>query len=148
MDTPAVPDLLKIDEVTRRTGLRPSALRFYESAGLITSSGRERTRRLFDQSVLIRLALITVCRRSGFTIREISDLLATRPAGVDAWRPLVARKIAELDARIAHDTSVREGLSHALNCPAPDILSCPHMLATLDAALPAAGVAGVAKQRL
>lgn len=93
MNSTPVPELLKIDEVTRRTGLRASALRFYESAGLITPSGRERTRRLFDQSVLVRLALITVCRRSGFTIREIADLLATRSAGVNAWRPLVARKI-------------------------------------------------------
>lgn len=136
MDPTNRAELIRIEEVIVRAGLPASALRFYEGTGLIASVGREGTRRLFHRSVLTRLALITVCRRSGFTLREVGELLATRSSGVDAWRPLVARKIDELDGQIAHDTAMRDGLSHALACPAPDILECPHLMATLDAALP------------
>lgn len=125
---------LSIRDVTASTGLPASALRFYESAGLISSVAREGTRRVFDQSVVTRLAFITASRRSGFTLREIRELIGTRSEGVAAWRPLVARKIAEIDAQITHDTAVRDGLQHALNCTADDILDCPHMQATLDVA--------------
>ena len=53
---------LDIVEVSRRTGVPASTLRYYEEKGLIASIGRRGLRRLFDPAVLERLALISLGR--------------------------------------------------------------------------------------
>ena len=61
-----------ITEVTRRSGVPASTLRFYEEKGLIASIGRRGLRRLFDPGVLERLGLIALARAAGFTLDEIA----------------------------------------------------------------------------
>ncbi len=124
---------LDIAEVAARTGVAASALRFYEEKGLISSIGRRGLRRLFDPSVLDRLALISLGQAAGFTLDEISRMFAPDGrAAID--RGLLVAKADELDATIRRLTAMREGLRHAAVCRAPSHMECPSFQRMLRAA--------------
>ncbi|MBI1198219.1 MAG: MerR family transcriptional regulator [Phenylobacterium sp.] len=115
---------LDIAEVARRSGAPASTLRFYEEKGLIASIGRRGLRRLFDPSVLERLALVALGRAAGFSLDEIGEMFA--PDG----RPRLERdrllaKADELDGLIQRLGAMRDGLRHAAACPAPSPMECP-----------------------
>jgi DNA-binding transcriptional MerR regulator len=118
-----LPDL-DINEVAKRSGMPASALRFYEEKGLVNSVGRRGLRRLFDRSVLERLALIALGRSAGFSLDEIARMFAPdgRPK-ID--RRALASKADELDVTIRKMSAMRDGLRHAAACPAPSHLECP-----------------------
>ncbi len=63
--------LLTIGEVVRRAGIRASAIRYYEEAGLLPEPERVGNKRRYDEGVLRRLALISGAKRAGFTLSEI-----------------------------------------------------------------------------
>src|SRR5262245_24682742 len=116
--------VMDIVEVARRSGVPASTLRFYEEKGLIASIGRRRARRLFDATVLERLALIALGRASGFSLEEIGSTFAE-------GRPWIARekllaKADELDRSIQRLAMMRDGLRHAAACRAPTHMECPH----------------------
>ena len=113
---------LDIAEVAQRSGVAASALRYDEEKGLIASIGRRGMRRLFDDGVLERLALIALGRAAGFSLDEIAEMLVGD--GVDKSR--LAAKADELDRQIAHLAAMRDGLRHAAACPAPSLAECPH----------------------
>jgi DNA-binding transcriptional MerR regulator len=131
--------VLDINEVARRSGVPASALRFYEEKGLIASVGRRGLRRLFAETVLERLALVTLGSAAGFSLDEIARMFAPdgRPR-ID--RELLAAKAAELDGTIRKLSAMRDGLRHAAACPAPSHLECPTFRRLLGAA--ASGVIG------
>ena len=131
--------ILDINEVARRSGVPASALRFYEEKGLIASVGRRGLRRLFAETVLERLALVTLGSAAGFSLDEIARMFAPdgRPR-ID--RELLAAKAAELDGTIRKLSAMRDGLRHAAACPAPSHLECPTFRRLLGAA--ASGVIG------
>ena len=125
--------LLDIAEVAQRSGTPASALRFYEEKGLIASVGRRGLRRLFEASVLERLALIALGRVSGFSLDEIGGMLA--PDGKPRIeREVLRAKAEELDLKIQRLTAMREGLRHAAACPAPTLMECPHFCRIVRAA--------------
>jgi DNA-binding transcriptional MerR regulator len=115
---------LNIDEVARRSGVPASALRYYEEKGLITSIGRNGLRRVFNETVLERLALIALGRESGFALDEIARMFAPngRPK-ID--RQLLSDKATALDKSIQKLTAMRDGLRHAAACSAPSHMECP-----------------------
>lgn len=116
--------LLDIAEVSRITGQPASALRFYEEKKLINSIGRSGLRRLFEPSVLERLALIALGRTAGFSLQEIAQMFS--PAGkLSIRREKLTAKADELDRTIKHMTAMRNGLRHAANCSAPSHMECP-----------------------
>lgn len=129
---------MDIAEVAKRSGVPASTLRFYEEKGLIASIGRSGLRRLFDGSVLERLALIALGRSAGFSLEEIAGMFATdgRPQ-ID--RRLLAAKADELDATIHKLSAMRDGLRHAAVCPAPSHMECPTFRRLLKGAGSAAG---------
>jgi DNA-binding transcriptional MerR regulator len=116
--------LLDIAEVAERTGLAPSALRFYERKGLIAPSGRNGLRRTYHPDVLQRLGLITCARRAGFSLAEISRFLVARPVDSDL-RTRMAAKVHDLDAQIAQLTRLRDALRHAAGCTHEPLVDCP-----------------------
>ncbi|HTL98280.1 MAG TPA: helix-turn-helix domain-containing protein [Holophagaceae bacterium] len=124
---------MDISEVAERTGLPPSTLRYYEEKGLIVSVGRRGLHRLFDGSVLERLALIALGRAAGFSLDEIKRMFAPdgRPR-ID--RAKLAAKAEEVDRRIRELGALRDGLRHAAACPAPSHLECPTFRRLLRAA--------------
>jgi len=114
---------LDIGEVAQRSGLPASALRYYDEKGLIASTGRRGLRRLFDERVLERLALIALGRAAGFSLDEIASMFAPdgRP---DIDRSMLAAKADEIDRTIRGLAAMRDGLRHAAVCPAPSHMEC------------------------
>lgn len=114
---------LDIGEVTRRTGVPPSTLRFYEARGLIASTSRHGLRRRFDVAVLERLALISLGQAAGFSLEEVGRMLhADGTPRID--RRVLAARAAELDRTIRRLAAMRDGLLHAAACPAPSFMEC------------------------
>lgn len=113
---------LDIAQVARRAGVPASTLRFYEEKGLIASIGRRGLKRLFDPSVLERLALIALGRAAGFSLDEIGQIFARD--GIDRAR--LTAKADELDGTIRRLIAMRDGLRHAAACKAPSHAECPH----------------------
>lgn len=115
---------MDITEVAQRSGLPASTLRFYEEKGLIASVGRRGLKRLFNPSVLDRLALIALGRVAGFSLDEIGRMFA--PDGQpDVDRRLLLAKADELDQTIRELSTLRDGLRHAAACRAPSHMACP-----------------------
>ena len=119
---------MDIAEVARRSGLAASALRHYESVGLIRAIGRRGLRRVFDAGVLEQLALIALGRAAGMTLQDIGALLGTAGAGGFDRAQLSARADA-LDRSIQTMIRVRDGLRHAAACRASSHLACPRFRA-------------------
>ncbi|WP_313273579.1 MerR family transcriptional regulator [Stenotrophomonas sp.] len=121
---------MDIAEVARRSGLAASALRHYESVGLIRAIGRRGLRRVFDAGVLEQLALIALGRAAGMTLQDIGALLGTARAGGFDRAQLSARADA-LDRSIQTMIRVRDGLRHAAACRASSHLACPRFRALM-----------------
>ena len=94
-----------ISQVAQQTALRPSALRYYEEIGLLTTPKRVHGQRRYDESVVQRLAVIQTAQRAGFTLDEIRILLnEILPSGTpqSGWHALVGRKLEELNTTLLH----------------------------------------------
>src|SRR5207253_5860427 len=78
---------LRIGEVARRSGLRASAIRYYEDLKLIAPSARRGGSRRYNESALERLALIEFAKEAGFTLTEIRRLIAGFSQGAEDRRP-------------------------------------------------------------
>ena len=110
---------LAIGDVARRAGIRPSALRYYESVGLLSAPKRVNGRRRYDESTVQMLKVVQLAQQAGFTVAEIRTLLHgfapdTPPAA--RWQPLAQHKIAELDALIERAQQMKRILETGLNC--------------------------------
>jgi DNA-binding transcriptional MerR regulator len=126
-------DEIDIGEVARRSGIAPSALRYYERRGLIEPVGRNGLRRTYAPDVLDRLAVVLAAQSTGFSLAEIVDLLAGDGREV---RDRMRDKVAEIDARIAAMEVARDHLGHALECEHEQILDCPSFRAGVRRMLP------------
>jgi DNA-binding transcriptional MerR regulator len=124
--------VVPIGELARRTGVATSALRYYERKGLVSPATRTGQRRHYEKSSAERVALIRLYPDAGFTLAEIGRLLAAGSQGRRGWGDLAERKIAELDARIAHAQRAKQLIEHALECPHRDLLSCPNFRSALE----------------
>ena len=135
---------MDIAEVARRSGLPASTLRFYEEKGLIASIGRQGIHRVFDPSVLERLALIAVGRAAGFSLDEIALMFA--PDGRPRInRQMLVAKAEELDRTIRKLIDMRDSLRHAAACRAPSHMECPTFRRVLRAA--ASGAIGARRKK-
>ena len=119
---------LTIGEVARMAGIRPSALRYYESIGLLPSPKRVKGRRYYDSGAVQRLALVQLAQQAGFTIAEIQTLFHgfapdTPPAA--RWRTLACRKVAELDTLIERTQRMKHVLETGLQCGCLRLEDCP-----------------------
>ena len=125
--------VLDIAEVAQRSGLPASTLRYYEEKGLIESVGRRGLRRLFDEQILERLALISLGQAAGFTLDEIAGMFT--PDGAPRIdRQVLAARADDLDKTIRRFSAMRDSLRHAAACPAPTHMECPSFQRLLRAA--------------
>jgi len=123
--------LLTIGEVARRAGVRASAIRYYEGAGLLEEPERVGGKRRYDEEALRRLALIGGAKRAGFTLSEIRTLLHGFPAGTGAaqrWQALASEKLVEVDETIAQLRQTRGLLEEALCCECASLDECARLL--------------------
>jgi MerR family transcriptional regulator, redox-sensitive transcriptional activator SoxR len=130
-------DRLPIGEVARRSGLAPSAIRFYEAEGLIRAERTPSDRRVFPRHVLRRLAFISSAQRVGLSLGEVADALAGLPpdrAPTKAqWAQVSRRWRRDLDARIADLERLRDDLTSCIGCGCLSLRTC-RLLNTEDAA--------------
>lgn len=117
-------DLLTIGELGRRVGAAPSALRYWERAGLLDVAARVGGRRRYSAGAVTRVGLIRLWQDAGFGIGEIRSLLATDPDGTGEWRARATRKLAEVRERIAELESAASLLEHTLACPERSLSQC------------------------
>lgn len=116
--------LLDIGEVSARTGVRPSALRYYEEIGLIAPVARHGLRRQFSVEVLLQLRLIAWGQLAGFSLGEIAGMFGQNGAP-DLPRAVLHEKADRLDRQIRELTALRDTLRHVADCPAPTHMECP-----------------------
>src|SRR5579859_7883346 len=105
------PERLSIGEVARRTGRRPSSIRYYEQIGLLPAAARVAGRRVYGPDTLRTLAVIDTGQRAGLSLQDIGALLATSPddaAAIDRLREIAKRKLPEITALIERSQLVRE----------------------------------------
>ena len=127
MDHMNVSDAIPIGDLARRTGLRASAIRYYESCGLIAPLRRNGGKRWFGVDTVERLALIAYAKNAGFTLDEIRALVADFPA--EKWSRLAARKLEELDALARRIETMRASLQKISGCRCSDVDQCAHAIA-------------------
>ncbi|MFD9063712.1 MerR family transcriptional regulator [Kitasatospora purpeofusca] len=115
-----------IGELARQTGLRPSALRYYESLGLLPAARREGGRRVWPAATLRRVALIRMSQRAGFTLAEIRGLLdtSTTRGTTRQWRALAERKLPELDRVVRQTQQLRDAVAACLACGCMNFANC------------------------
>jgi len=121
-------DLLTIGEVSQRSGVAPSALRFYESLGLIRSERTPGGHRLYPRHVLRRVAFIRIAQRMGLSLDRVGEALATlppdRPPTKAQWASLSRSWRRELDDRIALLESLRDDLTGCIGCGCLSLQTC------------------------
>ena len=115
---------LDIGEVAAKTGIKPSALRYYEAAGLISSVSRHGLRRQFPPEVLLQLKLILMGKSAGFSLDEIAGMFG-RNGMPDLPRAVLHKKATEIDQQIRELTALRDTLRHVADCSAPSHMECP-----------------------
>lgn len=124
---------LGIGEVARRVGVRPSAVRYYETRGLIVPEGRKGGKRVYGQEAVERMALITFAKELGFSLDEIRTLLSgfapDTPAGA-RWAKLAAKKLAELDDEVQRIETMRGALQRISHCGCADLDQCAQAIAS------------------
>lgn len=126
--------MMDISEVARKSGIPASALRHYETMGLIRSVGRHGLRRTFDADVLIRLSLISLGQIAGFSLAEMAEMLGENSLP-EIKRDRLLSQADTLDVRIRELTALRDGLRHVANCSAPSHLQCPSFRRLMRTAL-------------
>src|ERR1700758_5174631 len=106
--------VLTISQVSRRSGVAASALRFYEERGLIASQRAGSGHRRYGRSVLRRIAFIVFAQRLGLSLEEIGAELARLPSdrvpSRQDWARLSAQWVKRIDRRIAELERLRAGL--------------------------------------
>ncbi|WP_028752187.1 redox-sensitive transcriptional activator SoxR [Rhizobium leucaenae] len=120
--------MLTITDVSRRSGIASSALRFYEERGLIASERAGSGHRRYHRSVLRRIAFIAFAQRIGLTLEEIGAELAKLPAdrvpSRRDWSQLSGAWAKRIDERIAELQRLRSGLTECIGCGCLSIDRC------------------------
>src|SRR3954470_1110089 len=115
-----VAELLTIGDVSRRSGVAASALRFYEERGLIESERAGSGHRRYARPVLRRIAFIVFAQRVGLTLEEIGQELAKLPPdrapARDDWSRLSSTWTERIDVRIAELQRLKAGLTECIGC--------------------------------
>ncbi len=111
--------MLSIGEVAGRAGVNVSAIRFYERKGLLPEPERLSGQRRYTAATVQRLGIIGAAKQAGFSLEEISLLLASADGGAPAHeqlRALATRKLPEVDALIERAQTMRDWLTVASTC--------------------------------
>lgn len=124
---------LDIGEVAERSGVKPSALRYYEEVGLISSVSRRGLRRQFPPEVLLQLKLIAMGKEAGFSLNDIAGMFG-QDGAPNLPREVLHRKADEIDCRIRELTALRDTLRHVAECRAPSHMECPTFRRLVDVA--------------
>ena len=120
--------MVTIGVIAKRTGLSVSAIRFYETSGLLTATRGPGGRRMFPRSAIRRVSFILISQQLGYTLDDIRQLLTTLPAQRTPtkadWEKLSRRFSVDIDARIERLTHLKQSLSGCIGCGCLSLKSC------------------------
>lgn len=108
-----------IGDVAKRAGIQPSAIRYYETAGVLPEPDRVNGRRQYGPETLTRLRVVRMAGEAGFTIAEIKALFYSFPEDTAAsrrWGAFAEQKIAEMNTVIAQAERMRAVLEESMRC--------------------------------
>ncbi len=118
---------LTIGEVARRAGVRPSALRYYEGAGILPAAERVNGRRQYSEDLVKMIEVARFAQSVGFSLGEIKRLFAgfegKRDLGAQ-WRPLARAKLKELDEVIEKARRMKGAIESGLSCGCIRLQDC------------------------
>jgi MerR family redox-sensitive transcriptional activator SoxR len=113
-------DLLTISEISRRSGLASSALRFYEEKGLISSERSGSGHRRYPRAVLRRVAFIVFAQKIGLSLEEIGKELSKLPGHRvperSDWAKLSGTWTKGINERIRELERLKAGLTQCIGC--------------------------------
>jgi MerR family redox-sensitive transcriptional activator SoxR len=120
--------VLPISEISRRSGVASSALRYYEELGLIASDRAGSGHRRYPRSVLRRIAFIVFAQRIGLTLEEIGAELGKLPSDRVPtrrdWARLSGEWTKRIDRKIAELNRLKAGLTQCIGCGCLSIDRC------------------------
>ena len=121
-------DLLTIGQLAERSGVAPSALRFYESQQLIASTRTTGNQRRFERAMLRRIAFIRSAQRVGLTLEEITAALSTLPGGRTPtkadWSRLSRQWRGRINEQIERLERLRDRLDSCIGCGCLSLQRC------------------------
>jgi MerR family redox-sensitive transcriptional activator SoxR len=119
---------LTIGELSERSGIATSAIRYYEDRGLIGSRRTPGNQRRYERPMLRRLAFIRTAQRVGLSLEEIEGALRTLPSNRTPtkadWTRLSRGWRPRLDARIAQLERLRDTLDSCIGCGCLSLQRC------------------------
>jgi MerR family transcriptional regulator, redox-sensitive transcriptional activator SoxR len=119
---------ITISELAARSGAAPSALRYYESIGLITADRTAGNQRRYPRHMLRRVAFIRAGRQLGLSLREVKSALDRLPAGKAPtradWNRAARLWQARIDAQIADLERLRSTLGDCIGCGCLSLRRC------------------------
>jgi MerR family redox-sensitive transcriptional activator SoxR len=125
---PASNALITVGELAARSGVAVSALRFYESRGLLNAQRSAGNQRRYPRAALRRVAFIRAAQQVGIGLADIADALRQLPdqrtPNRADWARLSRSWRARLDARIASLQALRDRLDGCIGCGCLSLRSC------------------------
>ncbi|HVR88894.1 MAG TPA: redox-sensitive transcriptional activator SoxR [Candidatus Limnocylindria bacterium] len=125
---PALPKRLTIGQLSARSGVAPSALRFYEDRGLIRAERSDGHQRRYARSTLRTVAFIRAAQRVGVSLDEIAAALSTlpteHPPTLEDWARLSTSWRGRLNERIAELEALRDKLTSCIGCGCLSLRKC------------------------
>jgi MerR family transcriptional regulator, redox-sensitive transcriptional activator SoxR len=120
---------LTVGEVAARSGIRVSAVHFYEAKGLIHAARSGGNQRRFAREVLRRIAIIKVAQRAGIPLARLKQALSVLPPHraptQKDWERLSASWRDELDDQIARLARLRNQMTLCIGCGCLSTVHCP-----------------------
>ena len=117
---------LLIGQVAALAGVRASAIRYYESVGVLPQPEREAGQRRYTSEVLERLAIIDIAQRAGLNLQETKQLLGANRSGRahESIRALAEAKLPAISAFIERAEAVKRWLETATSCQCSTLEVC------------------------
>jgi MerR family redox-sensitive transcriptional activator SoxR len=122
---------MTVGELAKRTGLRPSAVRYYERLGLLAPPPRRSGRRDYGPDAAASLAVVQFARTCGFTLAETLQLVrgfAPATAASARWNALAQAKLLEMDQLIARARTMKDLLRRVSRCQCGTLAECGQKL--------------------
>ncbi len=119
---------ISIGQISDRTGLAPSAIRYYEDEGLVSPFRNAGGQRQYERADIRRLSFVMIAQTMGFSIAQIGEVLDRLPEGRTPtpadWARISKTFRADLDARIAQMEALRDKLDGCIGCGCLSLSHC------------------------
>lgn len=127
--TPDTPTLLSIGELSERTGVQTSALRYYDELGLVRPTARVSGRRRYDASAVKDVGMILFFREIGFSLADIGRFMT---GGRSDRQEMIEHKLAELAEQQHRIEVASTALEHGRKCPASEPMKCARFWSIIE----------------